>query len=198
DRVLQHAWDAVVVLGRGNQQRIRLSNGVAQLHDARRGASRFDILVVQRDPVQLVNHDVQGRRCKVLRRAEKRTVVGTAAQTAGKSNNVEHGSDCGRIRSNHHSASTRWRNETAMEPSPTADATRLTLPHRTSPTANTPGREVSSRYGKRSRGHFAAARSSGVKSGPVLINPFESRVIQPSSQAVLATAPVIRNTCLIF
>ena len=44
-----------------------------------------------------------------------------------------------------HSASTRWTNEIAIEPSPTAEATRLILPARTSPTANTPGRLVSSR-----------------------------------------------------
>src|SRR5215469_15138747 len=44
-----------------------------------------------------------------------------------------------------YSARVRWTNETAIDPSPTADATRLTLPHRTSPTANTPGSEVSSR-----------------------------------------------------
>src|SRR4029077_3024286 len=34
---------------------------------------------------------------------------------------------------------------TAIEPSPTADATRLVLPLRTSPTASTPGMLVSSR-----------------------------------------------------
>ena len=33
-----------------------------------------------------------------------------------------------------------------IEPSPTADATRLILPARTSPAANTPGRLVSSRW----------------------------------------------------
>jgi hypothetical protein len=43
------------------------------------------------------------------------------------------------------SASTRCTNEIAIEPSPTADATRLMFPHRTSPTANTSGRDVSSR-----------------------------------------------------
>ena len=32
----------------------------------------------------------------------------------------------------------------AIEPSPTAEATRFTLPERTSPTADTPGRLVSS------------------------------------------------------
>ena len=44
-----------------------------------------------------------------------------------------------------YSAKTRWTNATAIEPSPTADATRLMLPPRTSPTANTPGRLVSRR-----------------------------------------------------
>src|SRR5882724_1827235 len=71
-----------------------------------------------------------------------------------------------------YSASARWTNETAIDPSPTADATRLTLPHRTSPTANTPGSEVSRRYGERSAGHRAAARSSFVRSDPVLTKPF--------------------------
>src|SRR5262249_56184835 len=98
------------------------------------------------------------------------------------------------------SASARWPNEIAIEPSPTADATRLTLPHRTSPTANTPGRDVSSRYGERSRGHCAAARSSRVRSDPVFTKPFPSSVtllLGLSSQLVFASAPVIRNTCLI-
>ena len=38
---------------------------------------------------------------------------------------------------------------TAIEPSPTADATRFTLPERMSPTAKTPGTLVSSIYGGR-------------------------------------------------
>src|SRR5229473_2513636 len=78
-----------------------------------------------------------------------------------------------------------------------AEATRLTLPQRTSPTANTPGSEVSSRYGERSSGHRAAARSSGVRSHPVLMKPLASSATRPFSQLVLASAPVIRNTCLI-
>ena len=44
-----------------------------------------------------------------------------------------------------YSANARWTNEMAIDPSPTADATRLMLPHRTSPTAKMPGSEVSSR-----------------------------------------------------
>src|SRR2546426_841030 len=38
-------------------------------------------------------------------------------------------------------------NATAIAPSPTAEATRLMEPERTSPAASTPGRLVSSRYG---------------------------------------------------
>jgi hypothetical protein len=41
--------------------------------------------------------------------------------------------------------STWWTKETAIDPSPTADATRLTLPPRTSPTAKIRGRLVSRR-----------------------------------------------------
>jgi len=59
----------------------------------------------------------------------------------------------------------------AIDPSPTAEATRFRLPDRTSPTAKTPGRLVSSRWGGRASGHFAVARSSGNRSGPVLMNP---------------------------
>ena len=44
-----------------------------------------------------------------------------------------------------HSASTRCTNWTAIDPSLTAAATRFMLPERTSPTANTPGRLVSSK-----------------------------------------------------
>ena len=44
-----------------------------------------------------------------------------------------------------YSASTLCTKATAIDPSPTADATRLTFPPRTSPTAKTPGRLVSSK-----------------------------------------------------
>jgi hypothetical protein len=44
-----------------------------------------------------------------------------------------------------YSAKTLWTNCTAIDPSPTAAATRFMLPDRTSPTAKTPGRLVSSR-----------------------------------------------------
>src|SRR5215510_9413054 len=54
---------------------------------------------------------------------------------------------------------------TAIDPSPTADATRLILPPRTSPTAKMRGRLVSSRYGGRASGHFARASCSDDRSG---------------------------------
>src|SRR5262249_55646063 len=80
------------------------------------------------------------------------------------------------------------------EPSPTAAATRLALPARTSPTANTLGLFVSKRRGGRRRGHFDDSRSDGRRSGPVLMKPFPSRVTQFSSQRVFGFAPVIMNT----
>src|SRR6188508_293704 len=80
-----------------------------------------------------------------------------------------------------YSASTRCTKETAIEPSPTADATRLMLPARTSPTANTPGRLVSSKYGARARGHFAPANSSCDKSPPVFTKSLSSTTRQPLS-----------------
>src|SRR5215470_13483147 len=83
-----------------------------------------------------------------------------------------------------YSASTRWTNEIAIDPSPTADATRLTLPHRTSPTANTPGRDVSSRYGERSRGHLRCGEILRCQIGSGLDEPFRVKsdtAIEPSS-----------------
>ena len=47
-----------------------------------------------------------------------------------------------------------------MAPSPTADATRFTLPERASPTAKTPGRLVSSIWGGRVSGQAGALRHS--------------------------------------
>ncbi len=54
--------------------------------------------------------------------------------------------------------------EITTEPSPTAEATRLTEPARTSPTANTPGNDVA--YGEAA---FASAK-------PVMTNPLAWRL----------------------
>src|SRR6266478_9081533 len=92
-----------------------------------------------------------------------------------------------------YSASTWCTKDTAIEPSPTADATRFKFPPRISPTANTPGKLVSRRYGGRERGHLAFAKSSVVRSRPVLIKPAASHATQPPSHAEFGTAPVIEK-----
>src|SRR5215831_14655739 len=78
-----------------------------------------------------------------------------------------------------YSCSTLWTNEIAVDPSPTADATRLILPPRTSPTAKTPGKLVSSKYGWRVGDQPAALRFSGDRSRPVFMKPLSSSAIQP-------------------
>src|SRR5215467_8189323 len=97
-----------------------------------------------------------------------------------------------------YSCSARCTKEMAMDPSPTADATRLILPPRTSPTANTPGRLVSSKYGWRARDHCAVLKFSCDRSAPVFMKPLLSSAMQPSSQLVFGLAPVMTNTCLIL
>ncbi len=47
----------------------------------------------------------------------------------------------------------------AIEPSPTADATRLILDERTLPTANTPDKRVSNEYEKRFRSQWVKSIS---------------------------------------
>src|SRR3712207_7957143 len=62
-----------------------------------------------------------------------------------------------------------------MAPSPTAEATRLIEPLRTSPAANTPGRLVSSRYGSRASSRQASPPSAErPNSLPVRTNPRSS------------------------
>ena len=75
--------------------------------------------------------------------------------------------------------------ETAIEPSPTALATRLIERARTSPATNTPGTLVSSRYGSRGSG-----QPSPATSGPARMNPRASRRTTPSSQSVRGAAPM--------
>src|SRR6202047_3177438 len=75
---------------------------------------------------------------------------------------------------------------TTWAPSPIAPPTRLTEPERTSPTANTPGTEVSS-----DDAAFPRCRSDCA---PVTTKPPRSSVTpQPSSQPVAGSAPTNRN-----
>src|ERR1700710_1944980 len=75
---------------------------------------------------------------------------------------------------------------TTWAPSPIAPPTRLTDPERTSPTANTPGTDVSS----------ADARCPALspRCSPVTTKPPRSTMTpQPSSQPVAGSAPTNRN-----
>ena len=78
---------------------------------------------------------------------------------------------------------TRW---TAIAPSPTADATRLTLPARVSPTANIPGTLVSSRSGERLNAK-ASASSTGSRAycAPVAITTLRALNLRPESKTTL-------------
>src|SRR2546423_11231743 len=82
-----------------------------------------------------------------------------------------------------------WTNCTAIDPSPTADATRLTDPDRTSPAANTPGRLVSRKNG----GRFAVQCGDDTRPGPVLTNCFSSPSIWRGSPSVRGTPPMQLN-----
>jgi hypothetical protein len=81
-----------------------------------------------------------------------------------------------------------------FEPSPTAEATRLMLPPRTSPTANTPGRLVSSRWADLDGVHPAADEIVLAQIGAGLDEPLSSSARHLSSHRVFGTAPVIMNT----
>jgi hypothetical protein len=92
----------------------------------------------------------------------------------------------GRIVPQASSAGRRCASWTVMLPAPTAEATRLSEPWRTSPPAKTPGRHVSSSIGGRSSGHGKV--SCAVTSGPVStsrrgrVAEFQPRQARPSAE----------------
>ncbi len=74
---------------------------------------------------------------------------------------------------------------TASAPSPTANATRLVVPLRTSPAAKTPGHVVSTEQGSRS---VKGQRSDFAASAPVKMKPLGSTATLGGSQSVLGCA----------
>src|SRR5437667_11538955 len=84
-----------------------------------------------------------------------------------------------------------WIPATAMPPSPTAAAQRLTDPERTSPAAKILGRLVSSGLGCRLLPRHAGA---SITSAPVLINPFSSRSISAGNHYAHGRATIMQNT----
>src|SRR6185312_173690 len=75
----------------------------------------------------------------------------------------QHGGDVG---ARAQACSTWWAKRTARAPSPTAPETRLVAPARTSPAAKTPGRTVSSRWGRRSLARQRNGPSLAAASSP--------------------------------
>jgi len=91
------------------------------------------------------------------------------------------------------------RTERKIDPSPTAEAIRLTLPARTSPAADTPGTLLSSRYRRTLAGsgvHRPNCSTPRVGSGFSRSRDHRGNEAGPRSQRVFGCAPVIRNTCL--
>src|ERR1043165_2421519 len=89
----------------------------------------------------------------------------------------------------------KWIPATAIPPSPTAAAQRLTDPERTSPAAKIPGRLVSSGAGRRLFSRHAGASAT---SAPVLMKPFSSLSISDGNHSVHGRAPIIEKTAGVF
>ena len=79
---------------------------------------------------------------------------------------------------------------TQAEPSPTAVATRLVEPERTSPTANSPGWLVSKGSGSRPRAAQRSSRWSGPRARSVRTKPRSSKAAQPEIQSEDGSAPM--------
>src|SRR6476620_9338746 len=92
-------------------------------------------------------------------------------------------------RSSQASAKYRCTNITAIDPSPTAAATRLADSARTSPATNTPGTLVSKWCGGRS----SVQPLTSLRSGPDRMNPWSS-FATTSSQSVRGSAPMKQHS----
>src|ERR1700756_1799908 len=84
--------------------------------------------------------------------------------------------------------SAEWTEATALAPSPIAAATRFIDPFRTSPTAKTPGTEVSNGNGRRASAFHCGPRSSLLIWVSVHMNPLLS-VRTSGNQLVSGSAP---------
>ena len=106
---------------------------------------------------------------------------------------------CSRCPSHHpfrrYSASARWTSWMHTEPSPTAEATRLTLLARTSPTAKTRGRLVSNRYGGRASGQRARRGPSARQVRPgAARSPWRRARRSRGATPCSGSAPAIEKT----
>ena len=92
-------------------------------------------------------------------------------------------------RLNGHSARYSWISDTAIEPSPTALATRLIERARTSPATNTPGH----RRLQQVRVALERPARRPSRRAPARMKPRSSRATTPSSQSVRGAAPMNTN-----
>jgi hypothetical protein len=92
DPVLEHARDAVVVLGRDQQQTVAGLHLVLQhLHRLGQSVRGFDISVVERDAVQCGDFDPHAFARDRLRRPHQRGVERPGTQAAGNAQDRDHG-----------------------------------------------------------------------------------------------------------
>src|SRR6266852_4894764 len=89
DRILQHAWNGIVVFGRHDEESIGRANPRTKSFDRSWKALGIDIVVVKRDVPDLEGLDAQAAWRKALRGTQKPAVVGALAQAAGNSQDSE-------------------------------------------------------------------------------------------------------------
>src|SRR5262245_28446687 len=83
-----------------------------------------------------------------------------------------------------------WTERTAADPSPTAAATRLIEPDRTSPTANNPGELVSNGSGRRPSASHRSSRRASSRERSVSTKPWSSSAAHPDNQLAAGSAPM--------
>ncbi len=82
DRILQWGWNAPVVFGGSDQQRVGCRDRLLEVEDGLRWTCLLEVLVVQRKVVQLVELDGDAWRSQLLRREEKSAIVGVPTEAA--------------------------------------------------------------------------------------------------------------------
>ena len=97
DRILQHPGHAVVVLGRGNQDRIGLHHSNAKLVNGGRSGRRFHISVVKRDSRKVVRDDRERHRREFDRSVKQRAIERTCSQAPHYPNDAKSLHDVNRL-----------------------------------------------------------------------------------------------------
>src|SRR5262245_4928924 len=83
DRVLEHARNAAVVLGRGDQERVGFSDRLLETDDGLGIAGCLDVVVVERQRADLVVDELDAFGHQLARRPQERAVVRALPEAAG-------------------------------------------------------------------------------------------------------------------